>query len=267
MAIHPTAIISPKADLDSSVEVGPYAIIEDHVRLGPGTRVGPHAYLTGHTEMQRDNDIHFGAVIGHVPQDLKFDRSCRSWLRVGCSNVFREYVTIHRGTEPESETRIGHHGFFMANAHVGHNCVVGNNVIVCNAALLAGHVHVGDRVFISGGAAVHQFIHIGWLAMISGNARITMDVPPFLTVAERNEVHGINLIGLKRAGISSQAQANIKALFKLVYRSGLATSAALARADTDQLVNTPEGTDFIKFIRSSTNGICRAARPGRSPAG
>ena len=121
MAIHPTAIIHPRAELDSSVEVGPHAIIEEHVKVGGGTRVWANAYLTGHTEIGRNNEIHMGAVIGHEPQDLKFDRACRSYLKIGDRNVFREYCTVHRGTEPESATIIGDNCYLMATAHVGHN--------------------------------------------------------------------------------------------------------------------------------------------------
>ena len=126
MVIHPTAIVSPKAVLDPTVEVGPHAIIEEHVKIGAGTRVWANAYITGHTEIGRDNQIHMGAVIGHEPQDIKFDRKCRSYLRIGDRNIFREYCTVHRGTEPESATIIGNDCFLMAVSHVGHNCVIGH---------------------------------------------------------------------------------------------------------------------------------------------
>jgi UDP-N-acetylglucosamine acyltransferase len=258
MLIHPTAIVSPKAELDSSVEVGPHAVIEEHVRIGAGTRVLANAYLTGHTTIGRNNQIHIGAVIGHEPQDLKFDRTCRSYLAIGDRNIFREYVTIHRGTAPESTTVIGSDCFLMANSHVGHNCVLGNRVIMANAVLLAGHVHIGDRAFVSGGAVVHQFILVGKVAMISGLSRITMDVPPFTTVAERNEVHGLNTIGLKRAGLSVEALNELKKLYRLFHRSDLTVPAALAQA-TD--LTTPEAREFVEFIRQSPNGICQAERP------
>lgn len=257
MAIHPTATVSPKAELDSSVEVGPHAVIEEHVKIGAGTRVWANAYVTGHTEIGRDNEIHMGAVIGHEPQDLRFNRDGRSYLKIGDRNVFREYCTVHRGTEAESATVIGNDCFLMACSHVGHNCVVGNGVVICNCALLGGHVHVGDRAFISGGVVIHQFTHIGRLAMLSGNGRFSMDVPPFLLGAERNEVHAVNLVGLKRAGISAEAMSEIKALFKLFYRSGLNVSEALKRADE---FSTVEANEFVQFVRNSPNGICPAAQ-------
>jgi UDP-N-acetylglucosamine acyltransferase len=255
MLIHPTAIISPKAELDSTVEVGPHAIIEEHARIGAGTKVWANAYITGHTEIGRENQIHMGAVLGHEPQDLKFDRSRRTYLRVGDRNVFREYCNVHRGTEPESATIIGNDCYLMASGHVGHNCVIGNNVIIVNCALLAGHVHVGDRAFISGGAVIHQFIHVGRLAMLSGNARVSMDIPPFTLAAERNEVHALNLVGLRRAKLAAAALSELKALFQLFYLSGKNGSQALAEATG--AFQTSEALEFIEFARKSPNGICR----------
>ncbi|MCS7048371.1 MAG: acyl-ACP--UDP-N-acetylglucosamine O-acyltransferase [Verrucomicrobiae bacterium] len=259
MAIHPTAIVSPKAELDSSVEVGPYAVIEDGVRLGARTRVGAHAYLARGTSLGEDNEVHVGAVLGHEPQDLRFRCGTRSYLRVGNRNVFREYCTVHRGTEPESATVIGDDCYLMAGSHVGHNCVLGNHVILCNCALLAGYVQVGDRAFISGGVVIHQFMRVGRLAMLSGNARVSMDVPPFVIAAERNEVHAINQVGLKRAGVKGEAVREIKALFRLFYRSGLTTSEALAQA---RGFCTSEAAEFLEFVRNSPNGLCPPARRG-----
>jgi UDP-N-acetylglucosamine acyltransferase len=261
VAIHPTAIVSSKAELDSSVEVGPHAIIEDHVRIGAGTKVGANAYLTGHTTIGRDNQIHFGAVLGHEPQDLKFDRTCRSYLRIGDGNVFREYCTVHRGTEPESATVIGNGCFLMAAAHVGHNCRVGNHAIIVNCALLAGHVHVGDRAFISGGAVIHQFIQIGRLAMLSGRAGISMDIPPFTLAAERNQVYGLNLVGLRRAQVARAAISELKQVFQIFYRSGKTRPQALG--ETDGRFHTPEAREFIEFARQSPNGLCPGPPPAR----
>jgi UDP-N-acetylglucosamine acyltransferase len=260
MAIHATAIVNPKAELDSSVEVGPNVIIEEHVKIGAGTRIWANAYLTGHTEIGRDNQIHMGAVIGHEPQDLKFDRTCRSYLKIGDRNVFREYCTVHRGTGPESATIIGNDCYLMANAHVGHNCVVGNNVIIVNSVLLAGHVRVDDYAIISGGAVVHQFTHIGRLAMCSGNARISMNVPPFTLEAERNEIHALNLVGLRRMKISREAIAELKRLYQLFYLSGVNGTQALQEASADSTYRTAEAREFIEFVRNSPKGICPPAR-------
>lgn len=260
MPIHPTAIVSPKAELDASVEIGPYVMIEEGVRIGARSRVWSHAYIGTGTELGEDNEVHMGAVLGHDPQDLRFKRGTPSYLRVGNRNVFREYCTVHRGTEPESATVIGDDCYLMAQSHVGHNCVLGCHVIVCNCALLAGYVQVGDRAFISGGVVIHQFTRVGRLAMFSGNARVSMDVPPFVIAAERNEIHAINQVGLRRAGLSAEAMREIKALFRLFYRSGLTTSEALAQATG---FRTAEAAEFLDFVRNSPNGLCPPARrPG-----
>jgi UDP-N-acetylglucosamine acyltransferase len=256
MPIHPTAIISPKAELDSTVEVGPNVIIEDNARVGAGTRILANAYIAGHTEIGRDNQIHMGAVLGHEPQDVKFDRTCRSYLRVGDRNIFREYCTVHRGTTSESATVIGNDCFLMACSHVGHNCAIGNNVIIANAVLLAGHVRVDDRAFISGGVVVQQFTRIGRVSMISGNSRISADVPPFMLVAERNELYGLNVVGLKRAGINLKTVAELKQVYRMFFMAGLNVSQALAEASKPGTFATPEAKEFIEFVRGSENGIC-----------
>ena len=260
MAIHSTAIVSPQAELDSTVEVGPHAIIEEHVKIGAGTRVWANAYITGHTEIGRDNQIHMGAVIGHEPQDLKFNRQTRSYLRIGDRNIFREYCTVHRGTEPDSATVIGNDCYLMGVSHVGHNCVLGNSVIVCNCALLAGHVHVADRAFISGGVVIHQFTQVGRLAMFSGNARVSLDVPPFTLAAERNEIHALNLVGLRRAKIPPPAISELKQLFQLFFLSGKTGTAALTEAAVAGRFQTPEALEFIEFVRQSPNGLCPGPR-------
>jgi UDP-N-acetylglucosamine acyltransferase len=260
MPIHPTAIVSRKAEVDASVDVGPNVVIEEHVKIAAGTRVMANAYLTGYNEIGRDNQIHMGAVIGHEPQDLKFDRTCRSYLKIGDRNVFREYCTVHRGTEPESATVIGNDCYLMGLSHVGHNCVIGNHVIICNCALVAGHVHVADNAFISGGVVIHQFTHIGRLAMFSGNARVSMDVPPFTLAAERNEIHALNLVGLRRAKISREAIGELKQLFKMFYLSGLNGTQALKEVSADGAFKTAEAREFIEFVRSSPNGICPPSR-------
>jgi len=260
MPIHSTAMVHPRAELDSSVEVGPHVIIEEHVRIGAGTKIWANAYLTGHTEIGRENQIHMGAVIGHEPQDLHFARGTRSYLRIGDRNTFREYCAVHRGTEPESSTVVGNDCYLMAHSHVGHNCVVGNSVILCNCALVAGHVEIGDRAFISGGAVIHQFIRIGRLVILSGNARISMDVPPFTLAAERNEIHSLNLIGLKRAQIAAGSVGELKKLFKLFYRAGLNGTQALQQASQPGAFTGTEAQEFIAFVRTATNGICPAHR-------
>lgn len=248
MPIHPTAIVHKNARLDASVDVGPNVVIDEHVTIGPGTRILANAYLTGYTEIGRDNQIHMGAVIGHEPQDLKFDRTCRSYLKIGDRNVFREYCTVHRGTEPGSSTVIGDDNYLMGLSHVGHNCVIGNQVIICNCALVAGHVHVGDSAFISGGVVIHQFTRVGRLAMFSGNARVSVDVPPFTLAAERNEIAALNLVGLRRAKIPAAAVSELKKLFQIFYLSGKNGTQALAEADGK--FSSAEAREFVDFIKA-----------------
>jgi UDP-N-acetylglucosamine acyltransferase len=256
MAIHPTAIISRNAELDSTVEVGPYVIIEDHVRIGANTRILAHAHLSGYTEIGQDNQIHMGAVIGHVPQDVKFDPKSRTYLRIGDRNIFREYCTVHRGAKPEGATVIGDDCFLMGQCHVGHDCVIGNGVIICNGACVAGHSHIGDRTYLSGCVLIHQFTHVGRLVMFSGAARVSMDIPPFTLATERNEVHALNLVGIRRAKIPAPAVSEIKRLFRLFYHSGLNGTKALEEAMKDSPYTTAEAKEFIEFIRNSPNGIC-----------
>jgi len=266
MPIHPTAIVSKKAQLDTTVEVGPNVVIEEHVKIGAGTRIWANAYVTGYTEIGRDNQIHMGAVIGHEPQDVKFDRSCRGYLRIGDRNIFREYCTVHRGTEPESATVIGNECFLMGLSHVGHNCVIGNQVIVCNGALVAGHAHIGDRAFLSGCVLIHQFTHVGRLVMFRGAAKVSMDVPPFTLADGTNEVRALNLVGLRRAKIPAASLSELKKLFSLFYLSGLNGSEALKQASEDGAFITAEAKEFVEFVRNSPNGICPPLRkrPTRS---
>jgi UDP-N-acetylglucosamine acyltransferase len=171
--IHPTAIIDPKAQLDSSVEVGPYVVIDGGVRLGAGCRVGPHVHLTGETVIGSGNLFHAGCVIGDAPQDLKY-KGEPTRLRIGDDNVFREHATVHRSTDLDGETVIGSRCLLMAHSHVGHNVQVGDHAIVANGVLLAGHASIGDRVFISGNCLVHQFVRIGTLALMQGGAGISL---------------------------------------------------------------------------------------------
>jgi UDP-N-acetylglucosamine acyltransferase len=252
--IHPTAVVSSKAQLDSTVQVGPYAIIEDHVSLGAGTTVMAHAYVTGYTSIGKDNQIHMGAVIGHLPQDLKFQENVRSYLKIGDRNTFREYTTVHRGTEPESATVIGNDNFLMGGAHVAHNCVIGNRVIICNYACVAGHSHIADQAFLSGSVLVHQYVRVGRLVMFSGAARVSMDVPPFMMACERNEIWSINLVGLQRSGISSEALREIKKVYKIFYRSDLNVSNALKEIEKAGF-QTPEVQEFVQFVQNSPKGV------------
>jgi UDP-N-acetylglucosamine acyltransferase len=175
--IHSTAIIHPKAKLDSTVQVGSYAVIDEAVEIAAHTVVGPHVYITGVTQIGSHNRFHAGCVIGDAPQDLKYDGQ-PTRLRIGDHNVFREHVTVHRATKPGEETVIGSQNYLMASVHIGHNSILGNQIIIANGTLLGGHVTVQDRAFISGTCLLHQFARVGTLALMQGGAGISKDLPP-----------------------------------------------------------------------------------------
>ncbi len=264
MAIHPTAIVNPKAEIDPTVEIGPFCVIDAHVRMGPRCRLCHGVYLTGWTEIGEGCVIHPGAIIGHEPQDVKYQGE-RSFCRIGRETIVREYVTIHRGTIPESETRVGERCFLLAGSHVAHNCTVGDQVTLINGVLLAGHVEVGDRVTMGGGAAVHQFVRIGELAMIAGNASVTMDVVPFSLVDRDGRVLGLNRVGLRRAELSRDEVREIRELYRVLFGSKLAFREAADRATT--LAETAAGRRIAEFLRTtSRRGFAGPAR-GLVPGG
>jgi len=251
--IHPTALIHPKAKLDSSVRVGPYAVIDEGVELGADCVVGPHVYLTGLTTIGVDNQFHAGCVIGDAPQDLKY-KGEPTRLRIGGHNVFREHVTIHRSTKPDAETIIGSHNFLMANCHVAHNCVIGDHVILANGALLGGHAEVQDRAFISGNCLVHQFCRVGTLAMMQGGSAISKDLPPFTVALRVNEMCGLNSVGLRRAGFTAEQRMELKRLYHLLFRSGKNLRAALGEAQK-KIASAPAKI-LLDFMAGAKRGVC-----------
>ncbi|HOX09659.1 MAG TPA: acyl-ACP--UDP-N-acetylglucosamine O-acyltransferase [Candidatus Omnitrophota bacterium] len=259
--IHPTAIIGGKAVL-GDVDVGPYAIIEDGAAIGDGTSILAHAYVAGGTTIGKDCEIHMGAVVGHIPQHLKY-KGARTYLKIGDRNIIREYCSIHRGFEEGSATAIGDGNLFMGLSHIAHDSRIGNNIVVCNGALVAGHVTVEDGAFVSGNVTIHQFVKIGTLAMIGGLARVNKDVVPYTLIEGDSEACSLNIVGIKRSGISAEAAAQIKRIYRLIYRSGLNVSQALA--ETAKLgALAPEAEKMVSFIKSSERGICKHRRPASS---
>lgn len=252
--IHPTAIVGKKAVL-GEVEVGPYAIIEDGVSIGDGTKVLAHAYIASGTSIGRDCEVHMGAVIGHAPQHLHF-KGAKSFLKIGDRNIFREYASIHRGLEEGSATIIGDDNFFMGFSHVAHDCHIGNNIVLCNGALIAGHADIEDAAFISGNVTVHQFVKIGTLAMIGGLARVNKDVVPYTLIEGDSEACSLNVVGLKRSSIGEDAKAQIKKIYKLLYRSDLNVSQALSEISKLGKL-TPEAAHMVGFVKLSERGICK----------
>lgn len=254
MSIHPTAVIDSKAEIDSEVEIGPYVVIEGPVTVKGGTRIMAHSYLTGWTEIGAHNEIHPGAVLGDAPQDKAYNGE-ETYLKVGDHNVIREYVQVHRGTAPGSSTIIGNDNFLMANSHVGHNCRLGDGIVLANGALLGGYVEVGDHVFISGNCVVHQFIRIGPLALMRGLSGTSRDVPPYAIVDWQHTIRGVNVVGLKRAGFGARRIREIREAFRVLFRKGRNLSLAIkeieerGRANDDVLA-------LIEFIKSSKRGVC-----------
>lgn len=256
--IHPTAIIAPGAQLDASVTVGPYTVIGEHVRIGSGTVIGPHVVIEGRTEIGCDNQIFQFASVGAIPQDLKF-RGEKSRLVIGDRNRIREFVTIHLGTEDGGGvTRVGNDALFMAYSHVAHDCVVGNHVILANAATLAGHVVVDDYAILGGLSAVHQFTHIGCHVLASGGSMIAQDVAPYSIVqGDRAKTVGLNTTGLKRRGFTDDAVATIKKLYKLVFRSSLKLEEAIIQIEDGFDTSAPEVAIYLNFLKQSERGLAR----------
>lgn len=251
--IHPTAIIHPQAKLAATVKVGPYAVIDADVELGAHCSVGPHVYLTGVTTIGSHNQFHAGCVIGDAPQDLKYkDEPTR--VRIGDHNVFREHVTVHRATKPDGATVIGAHNFLMANCHVGHNCELGDYIIIANGALLGGHVTVSDRAFISGNCLVHQFVRVGTLAIMQGGAAISKDLPPFTIARGDNGICGLNAVGLRRAGFTAEERLELKKLYHALFRSGGNLRAAIAGAQKN--FNSPAAKIVLDFVAGAKRGLC-----------
>jgi UDP-N-acetylglucosamine acyltransferase len=250
--IHPTAIIHPKAKLDSTVRVAPYAIIDEGVELGANCVVGPYVYLTGLTKIGTGNTFHAGSVIGDAPQDLKY-RNEPTGLRIGENNVFHEHVTIHRSSKIGEDTLIGSRNFFMQHSHAGHNAVVGNDTIIASGALLAGHVTIHDRAFISGNCLVHQFCRVGMLSMMQGGCAVSKDVPPFCIALGVNEICGLNAIGLRRAGYTSEQRLELKRAYRLLFRSGKNLREAVAEA---QKTSGATGKILVDFVAGAKRGVC-----------
>jgi len=254
MEIHRTAIVDPKARLPRTGAIGPYTIVEGDVELGEGTTLAAHVVIRRGVRLGAHCQVHSGAVLGGEPQDKNFPGG-ESYVIVGDYNILREYVTIHRGTTPGSATRVGDHNFLLAGAHVGHNATVGNHVVLANNVLLGGYVTVEDYAFLGGGAAVHQHCRVGKLAMVGGHVRIIQDVPPFLLAADFDvAAKGLNLVGLRRYGMSPEKISALKKAYQLLYRAKLPLNVALERIEKE--IGTEEALYFVDFIRRSERGIC-----------
>jgi UDP-N-acetylglucosamine acyltransferase len=257
MAIHPTAVVDPGAQIDPTAEIGPYAVVGPHVRIGARTVLSAHAVVTGHTTLGEANRVFPHAVLGEIPQDLKY-RGEPTALVVGDRNTFRECVTVNLGTaQGGGVTTIGNGCLFMAYSHVGHDCRIGDGAIIANSVALAGHIVLEDHVHFSGLAAAHQFCRIGRLAFVSGLTGVVMDVPPYCTaVGARAELAGLNTVGMQRAGMSEEQVGRVKQAYKIVFRSNLGLAEALAQLE-QELGSHPEIAHFLGFVKASQRGITR----------
>ncbi len=257
MSLHPTAIISPQARLAADVRVGAYAVIEDDVTIGEGCDIAAHAVIKRFTTLGKRNRIYEHAVVGGEPQDVKF-KDERSGLVIGDDNLIREYVTIHRASGEGEVTRVGSRNFLMIGVHLAHNCEVGDDNIFANGAALAGHICVEDHVFLSNNAGAHQFVRMGRYAMVGGKSKIVQDVLPFfITDGNPARVRGLNTVGLRRAGFSSEARRNLKRAYQLLFRSALPLEDALTEMEQSEDEHVQH---LFKFIKASRRGFTRARK-------
>jgi UDP-N-acetylglucosamine acyltransferase len=261
VTIHPTAIIEDGAELHGSVTVGAYSIIEAGVVIGANCVIESCARIYGGTRLGVNNHVCHGATLGAEPQDLTYSATKRRPLTIGNHNQFREGVNISRGGKSEEGTRIGDSNYFMAYSHVGHDCLVGDHNIFANTATLAGHVAVEDHVFLSGQTAVHQFCRVGAQSLIGGVTGVPQDVPPYVIAdGHRARIIGINVVGLRRRGFTAEQRHTIKAVYRIIFRSGLRLGAALAKAEAEH--PSTETHHIVRFIESSRRGLISYGREG-----
>jgi len=255
--IHSTAIVNPTAELDKNVDIGPFSIIGENVFIGSNTVIGPHVVIDPYVTIGPNCKIFQYAAIGAAPQSLKFEGE-KSYVKIGRGCVIREFVTIHRGTGfGGGITEVGEENFLMAYTHIAHDCKIGRKVVMANNATLAGHITIGDHATVGGLVAIHQFVKIGDYAFIGGKTGVPKDIPPYVIASgERARLHGLNLVGLKRHGMSPKTLSLLKKTYRIFFRIGLTVKEAIerVRAEVEQV---PEVVEFIEFIKSSERGVTR----------
>jgi len=255
--IHPTAIIHPKAEIDTDVKIGPYSIIREDVYIGPGTEIGSHVIIEPYVSIDSNCKIYQFASIGAPPQSLKFEGE-KTYVKIGRNTLIREFVTVHRGTGfGGGITEVGDDCFLMAYTHIAHDCRVGRKVVLSNNATLAGHITIGDFSTIGGLVAIHQFVRIGAYSFIGGKSAVVKDIPPYVIAAgDRAKLHGLNRVGLKRQGFSKNTLTMLKKTYRIIFRIGLTLNEAIERVNAEvELV--PEVVHFLDFIKASNRGITR----------
>ena len=259
MQIHPTAIVHPKAQLGEDVAIGPYSVIGEHVRIGRGSQLMAHVNIDGWTDIGERCQIYPFASIGSAPQHLQY-KGEPTRVVIGNDNILREYVTVNRGTVfGGGETTVGDHNFLMAYVHVAHDCHLGNQIIMANAATLAGHITVGDHAIIGGLSGIHQYVRIGPQVMIGGCSAVGRDVPPYMRAAGgyRAHLYGLNTIGLKRQGFTNDRISALKQAYEILFRSGLMMAEALKRI-REEFKGQPDVQEVVAFVEGTKRGICKS---------
>lgn len=256
MTQQPLAHIHPEALIGQDVEIGPFVFIDKNVEIGTGTKIGSNVSILQGTRIGNNCNVFPGAVLGAIPQDLKF-KGEDSLAIIGDNTTIREFVTVNRGTIAKGKTVVGNNCLLMAYSHVAHDCVIGNHVIIANASQLAGEVEIDDFAILGGGTLVHQFSKIGAHVMIQGGTKLSKDVPPFVIAArEPNAFMGINAIGLRRRGYTNEQIATIQEIYRLIFQSKLNTTNAVEKV-LETIPETLERDLIINFIKSSDRGIIK----------
>jgi len=257
-AIAATATIHPGARVHPTAVIGAYCIVEDEVEIGPHNRLDPFVIVKRYTTLGSGNHLYSGAQLGTDPMDKKFREESATFLRVGNDNVLREFVNISRGTKPGAVTVLGDDNYVMSCVHIAHDCQLGSHITIGPSTSLGGYAEIEDNAFLSAGVGVHQFSKVGALCMVAANTRVAQDVPPYFLVSEFDcAAHGLNLVGLRRAGATRETVLALKQAYRLLYRSALPRKEALERIEA---LATPETLHLVAFIRSSKRGICRDHR-------
>lgn len=253
--IHSTAIIASEAHIGDNVTIGPYSIVEGDVSIGSGTEIGSNVVIKQYTIIGENNKIFHGAVLGEIPQDLKFDNE-KSKLIIGSNNTIREYCTINRGTSASGQTIIGDNCLFMAYIHLAHDCIVGDNIILANAVQVGGHVEIDSYAIIGGGTPIHQFCRIGESAFVGGGRVVLQDIPPYiLATGEPLQFSGLNILGLRRRGFNKEKRDLIKKAYKLIYKSSFNISEAIENIKDSLDNELDEILNIVNFIEQSNRGI------------
>jgi UDP-N-acetylglucosamine acyltransferase len=255
--IDPTALVHPTAEMDSGVEIGPYSVIGEGVRIGKNTKIFSHVVIDKWTTIGKDSEVYQFSSIGAPPQDLGY-KGEKTELIIGDNNVIREFVTMHRATtKADGKTECGDSNLFMNYVHIAHDCKVGNHVIMANAATLGGLVDIDDYAIVGGLVAVHQHVRIGTRCIIGGGSIVRMDIPPYVMAAgNKARLYKLNSIGLKRAGFSDEALSEIKAAYKILFKSSLSLKRATEKL-SEEMPDSKHAKIFLEFIKNSERGIVR----------